>query len=104
LPHQRDGPASQATTAGPQEPTANCFLPRPRLPRKAFPPAPNSPKPYIPRASPRRQHSARWHVFSVRLYAEPGVDGVRALHALLKFARRRFGLRAFDVRELDPPA
>jgi hypothetical protein len=40
----------------------------------------------------------------VRLYAEPGVDGVRALHALLKFARRRFGLRAFDVRELDPPA
>ena len=43
MPHKRDGPASQATTAGPRETSADCFLPLPEPPRKAFPPAPNSP-------------------------------------------------------------
>jgi hypothetical protein len=34
----------------------------------------------------------------------PNVDGVRALRALLKFALRRLGLRAIDVRECALPA
>jgi hypothetical protein len=42
--------------------------------------------------------------FVVHLRAEPGVDGIRALRALLKMALRRFGLRAVDVRECAPHA
>jgi hypothetical protein len=34
----------------------------------------------------------------VRLYAEPGVDGIKSFHALLKVVLRRFGLRAVDAR------
>jgi hypothetical protein len=36
----------------------------------------------------------------VRLYAEPGVDGIKAFRALLKAALRRYGLRAVDAREI----
>jgi hypothetical protein len=36
----------------------------------------------------------------VRLYAEPGSDGIKALRGLLKVALRRYGLRATDVREI----
>jgi hypothetical protein len=102
LPHKRDGPVSQATTAGPQETRPDSFLPLPELPRKAFPPpAPDpSPKPTTIRRRQRRQDT-RWRGFAVRLYAEPGVDGTRALRALLKVALRRFGLRAIDAREID---
>jgi hypothetical protein len=40
----------------------------------------------------------------VRLYAEPGVDGIKSFRALLKVALRRFGLRAIDAREIhDEP-
>jgi hypothetical protein len=39
--------------------------------------------------------------FVVQLRAEPGIDGIKALRALLKFAGRRLGLRAIDVRELQ---
>lgn len=38
-------------------------------------------------------------VFVLRLTPKRGVDGVRALKALLKLALRRFGLRCLDVRE-----
>jgi len=42
--------------------------------------------------------------FIVTLVAQPGVDGIRSLRAVLKSALRRFGLRAIDVRELtDEP-
>jgi hypothetical protein len=42
--------------------------------------------------------------FSVTFAAQPGVDGIKALRAVLKLALRRFGLRAIDVRELhDEP-
>jgi hypothetical protein len=34
---------------------------------------------------------------------EPGVNGVRSLRALLKNARRRFGLIAIDAREEMTP-
>jgi hypothetical protein len=37
--------------------------------------------------------------FSVTFAAEPDVDGIKALRALLKTALRRFGLRAIDVRQ-----
>jgi hypothetical protein len=37
----------------------------------------------------------------VRLYAEPGVDGIKSFRALLKVALRRFGLRAIDAREIQ---
>jgi hypothetical protein len=37
----------------------------------------------------------------VRLYPEPGVDGIRSFRALLKVALRRFGLRAIDAREIQ---
>jgi hypothetical protein len=39
----------------------------------------------------------------VRLYAEPGVDGIKSLRALLKVAWRRYRLRAVDARELHEP-
>jgi hypothetical protein len=42
-------------------------------------------------------------VFVVRLQSAPGVDGIRALRALLKTAWRRFRLRALDVREEAEP-
>jgi hypothetical protein len=46
--------------------------------------------------------------FVVTLRPERGVDGIRALRTLLKFAGRRLGLRAVDVREIhdsngEPP-
>jgi hypothetical protein len=37
--------------------------------------------------------------FTVTLVAEPGVDAIRSLRALLKIAGRRLGLRAIDVRQ-----
>jgi hypothetical protein len=37
--------------------------------------------------------------FTVRLRAEPGVDPIRAMRALLKAALRRFGLRAISAEE-----
>jgi hypothetical protein len=40
--------------------------------------------------------------FVVELHAEPGIDGIRSLRALLKIASRRLGLRCVDVRELQP--
>jgi hypothetical protein len=42
--------------------------------------------------------------FVLTLRAEPDVDGIKALRALLKTALRRFGLRAVDVRECAPHA
>jgi hypothetical protein len=38
----------------------------------------------------------------VHLRAEPGVDAIKAIRALLKMALRRFGLRAVDVRGCEP--
>jgi hypothetical protein len=38
--------------------------------------------------------------FIVTLVAQPGVDGIKALRALLKPAKRRFGLIAVDAREI----
>jgi hypothetical protein len=38
----------------------------------------------------------------LHLRAEPGVDAIRSLRALLKVALRRFGLRAVEVREVEP--
>jgi hypothetical protein len=38
-------------------------------------------------------------IFTVTFVAEPGVDAIRNLRALLKIAGRRLGLRATDVRE-----
>jgi hypothetical protein len=37
----------------------------------------------------------------VRLRPTPGTDAIKSLRALLKFAGRRLGLRAIDVRELE---
>jgi hypothetical protein len=42
--------------------------------------------------------------YVLRLRAAPGHDPIRSLRALLKFAWRRLGLRALEVREeRDPP-
>jgi hypothetical protein len=41
--------------------------------------------------------------FVVHLRAERDVDAIRSLRALLKVALRRFGLRAVEVREVEPP-
>jgi hypothetical protein len=42
--------------------------------------------------------------FVLLLQAEPGVDAIKALRALLKTALRRYGLRALDVRQCAPAA
>ena len=44
-------------------------------------------------------------IYVVELRPEPGIDGVRALRALLKLGLRRFGLRCVRVEELSalPP-
>jgi hypothetical protein len=99
LPHKRDGPVSQRTTPGPGKTWNGFLLPLPERPRKAFPPAPDLP-PKPTSIHRRRRQQTRWRAFSVRLIAEPGVDGIRALRALLKVALRRFGLRAVDAREI----
>jgi hypothetical protein len=39
--------------------------------------------------------------FVLEFRAEPGIDAIKSLRALLKFAGRRLGLRAIDVRELE---
>jgi hypothetical protein len=39
------------------------------------------------------------HAFVLHLIPEPGVDEIKALRTLLKFAGRRLGLRCVDVRE-----
>ena len=39
--------------------------------------------------------------YVVRLRSTPGTDAIKSLRALLKFAGRRLGLRAIDVRELE---
>ena len=39
-------------------------------------------------------------VFMIELVARPGVDGIRALRALLKIARRTFELRCIEAREI----
>jgi hypothetical protein len=41
--------------------------------------------------------------FVVTFTPVPGVDGIRALRAVLKTALRRHGLRAADVREESAP-
>ena len=43
-------------------------------------------------------------VYMIRLRPEPHVDGIRALRATLKILGRRFGLKALEVREENPPA
>jgi hypothetical protein len=40
-------------------------------------------------------------MFVVTLRAERGTDGIRALRATLKFAWRRFGLRAISAYETE---
>ena len=46
------------------------------------------------------KRAKRQPIFALRLVAaKPGVDGIRALRALLKVALRRFGLRAIEARE-----
>jgi hypothetical protein len=47
-----------------------------------------------PRNSPHR-------AFALKLEAEPGVDAIKAVRALLKVALRRFELRCIDVRECE---
>ena len=42
-------------------------------------------------------------VFSIRVRAEPGVDAIKSLRALLKVSLRRFGLRAVDATEIQDP-
>ena len=37
--------------------------------------------------------------FVIEFRAAPGIDAVKSVRALLKFAGRRLGLRAIDVRE-----
>jgi hypothetical protein len=39
-------------------------------------------------------------VFRIELVARPGVDGIRALRALLKIALRTFQLRCIEAREI----
>jgi hypothetical protein len=104
LPHKREGPASQGTTPRPREAerTDTPFLPLPEFSRKSAPAARGLPTktPPIPR---RRGQDRSWRGFSLRLYAEPGVDGIKAFRGLLKVALRRFGLRAIDAREIREP-
>ena len=38
-------------------------------------------------------------IFTVSFRAEQGIDGVRAFKALVRFALRKYGLRAVTVRE-----
>jgi hypothetical protein len=51
------------------------------------------------------EHDAR-QIFKLTLRAERGTDdatAIRALNAVLKFAEKRFGLRAVHVREHEHP-
>jgi hypothetical protein len=91
---------SQGTTPGPGETESTPFLPLPEISRKSAPAARDLPKKPITIHRRRRRQDRSWRAFSVRLIAEPGVDGIRSFRALLKVALRRFGLRAVDAREI----
>lgn len=47
--------------------------------------------------------AAQRPIFVVTLQAAPGSDAIRSLRALLKYAWRRLGLRALEVREINDP-
>jgi|SRR6516165_2188301 hypothetical protein len=51
-------------------------------------------------ATPRRAHIERGPVYWVCLQAQPGINALHGLRGLLKIARRRFGLRCIDAREV----
>lgn len=46
---------------------------------------------------------ARGSIFVIHFRPPPGVNGVRALKAILKIALRHYGLRALEVREINDP-
>ena len=48
-----------------------------------------------------KRPSERRPIFVVRLRAEQGIDGIRALRAVLKSLLRRHGLRCLSAREAD---
>jgi hypothetical protein len=112
LPHKRDGPAPQGTTPSPKgAERIDPFLPLPEIPRKPAPLLTSAardlpPKNHHSSSTPQDRSAGRsWRGFSVRLEVRPGFDGIRALRALLRLAKRRFGLHATDAHELqDPPA
>jgi hypothetical protein len=92
-------PCRRERRRGQRKTKATLFLPLPEISRKpASAVRDPSPKPAI--STRRRRQDPSWRGFSVRLYAEPGVDGIRSFRALLKVALRRFGLRAVDAREI----
>jgi len=41
-------------------------------------------------------------IFILEFRAQPGIDAIRAVKALLKFSLRRFGLKAVSVSERQP--
>jgi hypothetical protein len=49
-----------------------------------------------------RDRSATRPTFVLKLEGRPGTPGIRALRWLLKRLLRQHGLRALDLRELDP--
>jgi hypothetical protein len=51
------------------------------------------------RASTSKDRFSAQQIFTVRLCALPGIDGIKALRRLLKFALRYCGLRAVSVDE-----
>jgi hypothetical protein len=51
----------------------------------------------------RRARPEKQSTFVLTLRAVPGVDGIRALRAVLKTALRRHGLRATNAREETEP-
>jgi hypothetical protein len=70
---------SQGTTPGPEEDKGNPFLPLPEISRKSAPVARGLPSKRT--TTHRRRRQQHWRGFSVRLYAEPGVDGIKSFRA-----------------------
>jgi hypothetical protein len=100
MPHQRDGPVSQATTPGPEGTEQTLPLPLPEILRKAFPPAPDSPpKPIIVKSRPRRRASIaeRQQAREVARFAHACVDAGHPLLVTLALIAKRFPAVSLDA-------
>jgi hypothetical protein len=53
--------------------------------------------------SARAQGRDQQVIFVLRLVPKPGVDGIKALRAVLKILLRRFGLRCISIKQDERP-
>src|SRR5262245_61240508 len=113
MPHKRDGPAAGNDRAEAIETNRSDLLPLFDCQRKPAPQSPTFPRVELqqtPNKSPVTivvdgtavaTNARARPLFALTFRALPGVDGIKALQRVLKYALRVAGLQAGDARELQ---